>query len=106
MDEKKLIQFAISLLEDQMLDAHPLLKQELRREADGTPYVVLLQDQGIGGVKKFTYPVAELEARATKIEAERKVKEAQAKAAEKVKAAAEKDASKAKAKEAGEEEAK
>ena len=106
MDEKKLIQFAISLLEDQMLDVHPLLKQEIRHEADGTPYVVLLQDQGIGGVKKFIYPVAELETRAAMIEIERKVKEAQAKAVEKAKAEAEKDARKAKAKEAGEEEAK
>ncbi len=100
MDEKKLIQDAISLLEDQMLDVHPLLKQEMRYEADGTPYVVLIQDQGIGGVKKFTYPVAELEALAATVEAERRAKEAQAKAAEKAKAAADKVANKAKAKEA------
>ncbi len=63
MDEKQLIEDAISLLEDQMLDVHPLLKQELRYEADGTPYIVLIQDQGIGGVKKFRFSPEEIETR-------------------------------------------
>jgi hypothetical protein len=60
MDEKKLIKDAISLLEDQV---SPIIAQKLRYEADGTPYVALLQDQGIKGTKKFVFTIPEIEER-------------------------------------------
>ncbi len=67
MDEKQLIEDAINLLEDQ---TSLILKAEVRYEADGTPYVVLLQDQGIGGVKKFRFAPEEIETRLAAMRAE------------------------------------
>ena len=57
MDERKLIDVAKALLEDQ---ESPILKAEMRREGDGTRYVAILQDQGIGGVKKFIFYLEDL----------------------------------------------
>lgn len=59
MELQDLFGAAASLLEDQV---SPVIKAGLRYEADGTPYFVILQDQGIKGTKKFRFGIPQLEA--------------------------------------------
>ena len=73
MNEIQMREVAKTMLEDQN---SPILKAELRHEADGTPYFVILQDQGIAGTKKFGFSMGMLERKAEFLIAEEKAKEA------------------------------
>ena len=45
----------------QPASGYELVKARLEQEADGTEFVVLLLDYGIGGVKKYRVPVSDLQ---------------------------------------------